>query len=95
MGELNIKTDHKWRSFLYCDSIPQDIMDEYDWLDEEDKIYGWINYKGHYYHVSDFLRSSGELLELGWSGYYSDSFFSGVVIELSNDGEEYRIGTYI
>ena len=27
-------------------------------------------------------------------GYYSDSYFSGVVVKISRDGERYRVGTY-
>ena len=30
----------------------------------------------------------------GWDGYISDSFFSGVLIKISDDNEEYQIGTY-
>lgn len=36
-------------------------------------------------HGSDFK---------GWDGYASDSYFSGVLIKLSRDGEEYMVGTY-
>lgn len=32
---------------------------------------------------------------LSFDGYYSDSFFSGFLIKLSNDGESYKIATYI
>lgn len=31
----------------------------------------------------------------GWDGYHSDSYFSGIVIKLSPDGEQYQVGTYI
>jgi hypothetical protein len=30
----------------------------------------------------------------GWDGYSSDSAFSGVLIKISKDGEEYKIGTF-
>jgi hypothetical protein len=34
------------------------------------------------------------MAKLGWDGVVSDTYFSGVLIALSNDGEEYIVGTY-
>lgn len=31
----------------------------------------------------------------GWDGYHGDSYFSGIVIKLSPDGEQYQVGKYI
>jgi hypothetical protein len=41
------------------------------------------------------MRLENKLPELkDWDGYQSDSYFSGVVIKISPDGEQYKIGTY-
>jgi len=56
---------------------------------------GYFSYKGHWYHTSGFTHAPKEVFGGKWSGYAGDSFFSGVLIELADDGEEYRVGTYI
>ena len=50
--------------------------------------------KGYWYHTSDFMRIPHGSDFKGWDGYASDSYFSGVLIKLSRDGEEYMVGTY-
>lgn len=62
-----------------------------DWCDDN-YIDGFIYYKRTWYHVSEFVRTPDHD---EWHGYKGDSFFSGVLIRLSNDGEQYRIATFI
>jgi hypothetical protein len=87
-----IITDHKWKQFHYWDTVPANIYKDYDWLDPQDKSDNWIEYRRSWYHVSDFMRCQNFS---GWHGYHCDSFFSGVLVEISDDGEQYRIGTCI
>ena len=92
---LTIKTDHKWKNFLYENEVPKKVLKEYDWLSEDEKMDGWVRRKGEYYHISDFMRIPHPNPFGGkWNGYLSHGFSSGVVIEMSNDGEQYRIGYY-
>lgn len=92
---ITIKTDRKWRSFKYRGEVPAGILTgQFDWLDAEEAD-GFIQYRGCWYHLSEFMRVDGMPSLDGWHGYKNDSFFSGVVIKLSPDGEEYRIGTYL
>lgn len=102
-----IITDNKWKNFKYGYEVPEKAKKEYDYLREEDKADGWICYRKVWYHVSDFLRiqgdhpfgsedEEGESLPCAkWDGYFPDSFFSGVFIRLSEDGEQYKIATYV
>jgi len=84
-------TDHKYKPFKYRNEVPKKVLkSEFDWLDEDD-FDGFINYRGWWYHVSQFMRGGPP----GWHGFHADSAFSGVVIKLSDDGEEYMIGTVI
>ena len=96
---FRVYTNHHIRSFLTETDVPQETLDWYDWLDEQDKTYGWIHYKNHWYHVSDFTRikaDSGYWAAGRWDGVRPDSFFSGVVIKLIDDIDgDYIIGTYI
>lgn len=93
---MRVTTDHKWKNFKCGYEVPARIHAEYDWLDEEEKYNGWLCYRHRWYHVSDFLRidGNGPLAGEGWNGAHGDSYFSGVVIRLSRDGEMYQIGTY-
>ena len=93
---MEIRTDNKWKEFKYENQVPKSVLEEYDWLDEDEKSGGWIYYRKRWYHVSDFMRLEGKHSFPGnWHGYHGDSFFSGVLIELSNCGDSYRIGTYL
>ena len=91
-----IITNHNWRFLKYSNEVPQSILDEYDWLDDDDKTDGWIHYRKRWYHISDFMRvdSHNPFFNM-YHGYMSDSFFSGVLVKLSEDGESYQIATYI
>jgi hypothetical protein len=93
-----IITNNQVREYLSANDVPQETLDWYDWLDDDAKTDGWIHYKNHWYHVSDFMRVSPRAPEWmqEWDGYNSDSFFSGVLIKYVDDGAyEYIIGTYI
>jgi hypothetical protein len=89
--DVEIKTDSRWKPFLTRDEVPQTVlMDQFDYHDEDETYDGYFQYKGSWYHLDQFMRTSIP----GWDGAMNDSFFSGVVIQLSPDGEEYRVGTF-
>lgn len=90
---MSITTNNHIRPFLYREQIPEAILkDQFDGCDEYD---GFMKYRGQFYHLSEFLRVPDAPEFKAWHGYYTDSFFSGVVLRLSEDGEYYSIGTYI
>ena len=93
---MELKTDHKWKQFKYGYEVPEKIMaDQFDYLDEDSSTDGFFQYRGYWYHTSDFMRvDKNSPFPGAWHGYHSDSFFSGVLIELSSDGESYRVGAY-
>ena len=97
MSELRITTNGHWRDFIYRMDVPASVLaDQFDWTDEAHEEHGdysdgFISYRGCWYHLGDFMAGGIE----GWHGAHGDSYFSGVVIRLSDDGEQYQIGTYI
>jgi hypothetical protein len=92
MKEFEIITNHHWRDFLYRNEVPEKVIRiDFDWLDDE-VFDGFIFYRHNYYHVSEFIRS---IQFKDWHGCSPDSFFSGILIKLSDDGEQYQIATYI
>lgn len=91
---LRIITNHHDRYFKLREEVPEDILErQFDWCDEVD---GFLRYRGIWYHLSDFIQLSPGSLEASqmWHGAHGDSYFSGVLIRLSDDGETYRIGRY-
>jgi hypothetical protein len=95
--EVTVKTDHKWKPFLYTTEVPDGVLNtQFNHL-EGDDIDGFFKYRGWWYHLSDFMTfgsPSSPLAKLGWHAYTADSYFSGVVIKLDRDCERYQIGTY-
>lgn len=87
---MGVKTNNNWRFFMYRSQVPPDVLSrEFDYLSDED-IDGFFTYKGRWYHLSQFTRTTIK----GWDGLCATSFFSGIVIKLSDDGEQYRVGVY-
>jgi hypothetical protein len=92
MAKLKITTDHRWKPFKYRYDVPQKVLaDQFDWMREGEGEDGFIQYRGWWYHLGDFMRTEGAIPD--WHGYHGDSAFSGVVIKVSDDGEEYMVGT--
>ena len=93
-----IVTDHKWRSFKFGYEVPAKIrQSDFDWLEEGEEFDGFINYRGRWYHLSEFMRIEDKTSPLhvaDWQGYHSDSYSSGTVIKVSPDGERYQIGKF-
>lgn len=94
---MKIRTNKRWREFLPREAVPKKILkSEFDWTDEDHEKNGdysddFICYRGWWYHLSQFMRLEATP---GWDGGHGDSFFSGVLIKLSSDEEQYQIATY-
>ena len=98
MTNLQIITNNNERHFLYGFEVPKSVLtDQFDYLDDDMQSDGFIHYRGIWYHTSDFMRIENhpDTDFSSWHGYSSDSYFSGVLIRLSDDGETYQIATYI
>lgn len=90
-----VSSDGKFKPFLYDYEVPKKVLADYDWLSDEDKAHGWVKYKKEYMHLSDFERLPGSgLLGRDWNGAHQYGFSSGVVIKMTDDGEEYKLGFY-
>lgn len=95
MSKLTIKSDKKWIAFKYREEVPKKVLSkQFDHLDEDEAIDGFFRYRNYWYHLSDFMRVPKDAFPGKWNGYLNDSYFSGVVIQVSNDGEAYKVGTF-
>jgi hypothetical protein len=96
-GDIKVAIDHKWKNLKYAYEVPPRVLkSRFDWLDDAGEQDGFIKYRRWWYHVSEFMRieKSSPFHTLGFHGILQDSFFSGVLIKLSDDGEQYQIATY-
>jgi len=92
MGSQIISNFH-WNNFLYGYELTPKEKEDYDWIEPEE-IDGssFLRYKNNIYSLAEFLTAYH--VE-DWDGIFTDTFFSGVVIKLSEDGEQYQIGTLL
>jgi len=92
----DITTDNKWKPFKNGYEVPEKVLKEdFDWMDDDEKTDGFINYRKCWYHISEFMTIPKESSIDGWQAMSPDSAFSAVLLQVSNDGEEYKIGTYV
>lgn len=93
--ELTIITDHKWRNLLYGYELTDKERGKFDYiLADEFDTHDFFRYKGQVYDIGEFMRIENDPDLAGWQGYSNDSYFSGVLLNLSPDGEKYQVGRY-
>jgi hypothetical protein len=96
MNDMKISTNNQWREFKRRDEVPAEILaGQFDWTikaneEHDDYSDGFLEYRGTWYHLGDFMVGAPD----PWQGAHGDSFFSGVFIRVSDDGEQYKIATY-
>ena len=95
MSDVTIRTNHQWRQFRYRDEVPKKVLlSEFDYQDD-DVFNGYFKYRGCWYHLDQFMAlASSEGPFTGWHGYSGDSYFSGTLIRVSDDGENYQVARY-
>lgn len=93
---MKIITNHHWHPFKHVSEVPVKVLEEdFDWLPRYENDY-FIHYRGSWYHLSEFMRVPPDAKDMaGWHGHHSDSFFSGILIRVCEDGERYQIATCI
>ena len=90
---MKIITNNHERQFQYRNEVPEDILSsEFDY--QEDVFDGFFQYRDNWYHLDMFMNDGSNMFN-GWDGYHSDSFFSGIVIRISDDCETYQVGLYL
>ena len=91
---LSVRTDRKWKLFVYRQEVPKRVLaSQFDYQDE-DVVDGFFKYHGVWYHLDQFMRIPNGAPLAGWDGYLNDSMTTGVVIKLSPDQEQYQVGAF-
>lgn len=88
--ENRVITNNHWRQFRYRNEVPESVLaSEFEHLDEEEGFDGFFEYRGTWYHLSDFMFLKDNRK---WRGYCSQTAWSAVVIRVSQDAETYQVG---
>jgi len=86
---MKITTNNQYRPILQWSDLTEEEQDFrygiYDGVEES----SFFEYKECVYDLNDFLYAKG--LDK-WDGYHNETFFSSVVIKLSDCGESVRVG---
>jgi hypothetical protein len=91
---MNIRTNNKPRHLIYGYELTEQERKDFDYLESEElDTSTFFRYKGQIYSLGDFMRCESDELK-NWHGYLSDSFFSGVLVRLSDCGESLVVATY-
>lgn len=96
---LTIKTNGHLRSFVNRCDVPEKILKTQFGYQDPDTCDGYFKYRNTWYHLDQVINlgiesdSTDNDLK-GWHGVAGDSYFSGIVLWLSNNGEQYKIGSY-
>jgi hypothetical protein len=97
---IKVITDNKARNVLHWFDLTDKERKEFDYLDTEDKQMEaqFIRYRKEVYDLNDIdgvNTSVGFPSEFAkWSGYRSDSFFSGILIKWMAGYEQVIVGRY-
>ena len=91
---MKITTNNQYRPFLYWHELTSKEQGEFDYERVEEDTF--FRYKGWVYSLSDIMLCPAQAEEFkGWTGYHSDSYYSGVVIKLSDCGDMVKVGHYL
>jgi hypothetical protein len=93
---VTIRTNHQWRDLAYRSEVPEKVLqDQFDHLSADEALDGFVEYRGHWYHTSDFMSVKHHEDLKDWHGYSSDSYFSGVLIKFDRYCERVMLATYL
>lgn len=99
-----IITNHVPRFIIDACELTEKEQQEFDYLNWEAIENGegsasFFRYKGTLYDLGEFmanLRETGGTRQTGtldeWDGYMTDTFFSAIIVRLSDDGESVIVG---
>lgn len=96
---LTIKTNNIPRPVIYAYELTAKERVEFDYYDIADlEMRRFFRYKGNVYDLAEFMRVTDTMKNChgfnGWDGYYSDSFFSGILIRYADNFESVIVATY-
>ena len=90
---MRIRSNGHARPIVSRFEVPASILaSEFDWTDPEDPG-SFFKYRGVWRELGEFTLAPDSLA--GWDGYHGDTYFSGTVIRVVDDGDSVVCGTYL
>jgi hypothetical protein len=90
-NDMNIRTNNHVRPLLGFYDLSYRGRAKVGSAYDEGAQFVW--YKKEVYAMDDFVGTTAPEFE-GWHGVYPESYFSGVLVRLSDDGETVQMGRY-
>ena len=89
-----VSTDNRWKEFKSGSEVPKRVMkSRFDYLSpEEQDGDGFLQWRGTWYHLSEFMGSLPFGLTADWTGQNALGLTNAILIKLHPDGEQYKIG---
>ena len=92
---IEIKSNKKWRAMELGSDLPEKVKADFDWVEDIEIDGGFFQYRDHWYHLGEFMRTTSSMNELSeWAGYVAEGFGFGVVINVNEYGDEVQVGRY-
>ena len=96
-NEIKVITNNQWRDIINGFDLSDKEKADFDYCDDVNSEQ-FIRYKGHVYHMGDIMRIESKDCSPsafdGYHGYVGESYFSGVLFELSDCGEMAIVASY-
>lgn len=96
---MKVTTNNQFRPILHWHELTEteqkEYKDAYDTVEESSffRYRNWIYDLNDFLRVNDSLNGKGKDHDLyGWDGYKNESFFSSVLVKLSDCGDSVRVG---
>lgn len=83
---MKIITNNHYRNILHAYDLTSKELADFDYLEEGEGSF--IRYKGRVWDIGEFMRTDLK----DWDGISSETYFSGAVIKLSEDGDTVKVG---
>lgn len=90
MDKISVITNHCRRPVLYGWDLVEEERGQFDYVDWEEIEDGsdstsFVRYKGELYDLQEFELAPKVIADLGWHGFMSYSYFSGLAIRYVYD----------
>lgn len=96
MPKLQIISNNQPRQIILGFELPKSKRKDFDYIksDEDFNNNQFVQYRGDYYNLDEFMRIENNSELKNWDGYSSDTYFSGTLIKLCEDGDFVIMGRY-
>lgn len=89
---MKIKTNNHPREVLTWYDLTPEEQKEFNYLEEGEGSF--FRYKNWVYDLGEFVRVDRTVMPDKWQGYWSGSYFSGVLIRYTSDCDQVIVGQY-